>query len=281
MANYTEIFKSSKGNIYVECYYSPMAKESAILVNGAMSTTASFSATVRNLKDKMNLILFDLPFIGNSAPHNPGLKLITKKDEVAILEELIEHYQPDNLISVSWGGLASLMTLSHRPSSIKRAVITAFSTRLNKAMYSYVIRAKALMENHQFEASSELLNQEIGKYLPRALKRVNYRHLCQLSEETYAQVIFHIEQIMKLDHQDYVSMFDKIDIPLLFINGEKDEYTTLEDIKVMGDYLKNCRFCGIPQAGHFLDLESKESSEAVGRELLTFFNQSAPVRQIA
>lgn len=271
MANQTEIFQSSKGKIYVQRYLYPEASESVIMVNGAMSTTASFAATVRHLEHKMNMILFDLPFIGRSAEHNPGLHLVTKQDEVKILQELIEHYQPDNLLSVSWGGLASLMTLATRPKSIKKAVISAFSTCLNGPMFNYVVKAKVLMQNKQLKDSSELLNQEIGKYLPRAIKRVNYRHLCQLNDQTYSQVIFHIEQLMKLNHQDYVSLFEKIDIPILFINGNRDEYTTTEDIRQMADYLNDCQFISIRNAGHFLDLEGKHASSQVKEALLSFF----------
>jgi rhamnosyltransferase subunit A len=79
-----------KHNIYVEHYKKDEAAKTLILVNGAFATTSSFNQTVRYLKDKVNILLFDLPYAGRSKEHNRGSHILTKDDEVEILLHLIE-----------------------------------------------------------------------------------------------------------------------------------------------------------------------------------------------
>lgn len=267
----TEIFKSGKWNIYVERYIFSSELETVIMVNGALSTTASFTGTVRSLEGQMNIILFDLPFIGNSAQYNEAGQIISKENEVDILIDLINYYRPEHLLSVSWGGLAALMALSRQPKSIKDAAIASFSTRINEPMRKYVVKAKEYLEDRDFKKAATLLNDEVGKYLPRLMKRINYQHVSSLSQDTFQQVHFHINQIMRLDQQDYMSLFHKINVPTMFVNGELDEYTTLTDISAMDGHIRDCRFAMVPQAGHFLDLENKQAATHVKELLLDFY----------
>ena len=50
-----------------------------------------------------------------------------------------------------------------------------------------------------------------------------------------------------------------IAIPLLFINGEHDEYTSPDDVRVFAKYLSDCQFATIDNTGHFLDMEHKKA----------------------
>ncbi len=101
----TELVKIGNHCVHVEIYQQPQNTESIIMVNGALATTASFTNCVKYLSDGLNVILFDLPFAGQSKLHNPVGGIITKEDEVNILLALIERYQPTSLLSVSWGAM--------------------------------------------------------------------------------------------------------------------------------------------------------------------------------
>ena len=98
--------------VYVERNVFDPSFDTAMLVNGALATTASFGQTVQYLGERMNTICFDLPYAGQSRQHNPGCFILTKDDEAAILQHLVERFAPAFLVSVSWGGVASLFALA-------------------------------------------------------------------------------------------------------------------------------------------------------------------------
>lgn len=263
MKRETEVVSVGGWNIYVERYVCPEASESAIFVNGALSTTQAFRSTIKNLKGKVNMILFDLPFIGKSRQHNTISRPISKSEEVMILQGLIDCYQPSYLLSVSWGGLAALMVLANKPPSIRKALIASFSTRITPEMRRYIERAKVLLDEERNHEVATLLNSEVGKYLPRLLQRVNHEHIKNLDGETYRQARFHIGQISSLSFEDYVDVFKEVEVPVLFVNGDWDEYTSKEDVKCVENYIEECEFFVIPEAGHFLDMESKSASRSM------------------
>lgn len=241
------------------------ASKTAIMVNGALATTTSFSPSIRNLKDHVNIVLFDLPFAGRSREHNKNSSgVLSKEDEVEILLQLIAHFEVNFMISASWGGVSTLLSLARRPRTIEKAVIGSFSPVINDAMYSYMVKARRFLCDQDIPGGAQLLNDTVGKYLPRLLKVHNYEYLLSMVQGNEQQIMFHIDQIFELDQRNYIDDFCAIDVPVLFINGALDEYTTTEDVRSLAKYIKNSQFAVIPDAGHFLDLESSRARRAIG-----------------
>lgn len=277
----TELVSIGEHVVHVELYQRPSNTESIIMVNGALATTASFTNCVKYLQDDLNVILFDLPFAGQSKPHNPAGGIITKDDEVNILLALIDHFQPDSMLSVSWGGYAAMMALAQSPASIKRAVLASFSTQLNEPMLNYIHQARHNIQIGDVKNAANLLNGEVGKYLPRLLKYINYRHLSRLDKQELSQVCFHIEQILSLNDNDYEKLLGNIKIPTLFVNGELDEYTTPEDVRDVARYMPQCSFKTVSNTGHFLDLEHYKARTAMEIILRGFLSLSERKSQAA
>ncbi|MBD3896550.1 alpha/beta hydrolase [Halomonas sp. ML-15] len=277
----TDIVSIDKYRIHVELYQQPHNTESIIMVNGALATTASFTNCVKYLREGMNVILFDLPFAGQSKAYNPSGGIIDKEDEVNILLALIERFKPTSLLSVSWGGYAAMMALSQSPNSIKKAVLASFSIQLNDAMLRYVHGARHYIQQGDTKTAANLLNEEVGKYLPRLLKHINYRHLSRLDQHELQQVCFHIEQILSLDDTDYERLLGNINIPTLFVNGALDEYTTPEDIVIAKDHMQQCTFEVVPNTGHFLDLEHADARQTMERVLRDFLIPAEQKTQVA
>jgi pimeloyl-ACP methyl ester carboxylesterase len=196
-------------------------------------------------------------FSGQSKAHNPGDTIVTKEDEVRILLNLINRFKINYLISVSWGGVSALLALSESPASVEKAIISSFSPVLNEPMLDYIDKAQIYLAAREKRKIGSLLNDTVGKYLPRLFKLYNYKHLISLAEHEYGQIDFHISQIRKLSASNYVERFSSIKIPVLFVNGEKDEYTTVEDARSFSTYISQSSFNVVPDTGHFLDLESK------------------------
>jgi len=267
--------------VYVERHVFDRAFETIILVNGALATTASFGQTVQYLGERMNSICFDLPYAGQSRQHNPGRFILTKDDEIAILLYLVEWFQPAYLASVSWGGVASLFALARGCPSVRRAVISSFSPFLNDAMVDYVTRARDHIAAGENLKAAQLLNDTVGRYLPRIMKLYNYRYLTRLPREEQHQVAFHVDQILALDPQQYLSEFANIRSEVLFVNGARDEYTTADDVRRLADHVPWTQFVTIPDAGHFLEIEGRKQRESTRAAVLDFLcgpPRARPVR---
>jgi len=253
-----------KYKIYYEHHRSDTPAKTIIMVNGALATTTSFSQSIRNLRGHANIVLFDLPFAGQSREHNRGNGILTKEDEVEILLHMIERFRVHYLMSASWGGVSSLLSLSRRPPTIEKAIICSFSPVINEAMRDYMSKARHFLCERDVPGGAHLLNNTVGKYLPRLLKLHNYQYLLSMVEGNEQQIMFHIDQIFELDHRQYVSRFSAIDVPVLFINGALDEYTTTKDVRALAQHIKYSQFAVIENAGHFIDLESKQAWRALG-----------------
>lgn len=238
-------------------YPNPTAESTIILVNGSLATSASFGQTLRYLQPLFNVVLFDQPYSGHSRAHNSNQLLIGKEDEALILLDLIEHFRADQVLSFSWGGVATMLALAQRPDRIKRAVITSFSPIINPAMQDYLSRGKAYLAACDRQQIGSLINDTIGEHLPPLFKRCNFRHVSSLDEHEYAQMLLHICQVLELDSGQYMNCVSNIDIPLLFVNGTWDKYTSAEDALRFGDLAPRAEFACIAHTGHFLDLEHK------------------------
>ncbi|CAN0628471.1 3-(3-hydroxydecanoyloxy)decanoate synthase [Burkholderia multivorans] len=264
--------------VHVERHVFDPAFETAILVNGALATTASFGQTVQYLGERMNAICFDLPYAGQSRQHNAGQFVLTKDDEVDVLLHLAHLFEPAFLVSVSWGGVASLFALARGCASVRRAAICSFSPFLNDAMVDYVTRARDHIAAGENLKAAQLLNDTVGRYLPRIMKLYNYRYLTRLPRNEQDQVAFHVDQILSLEPQRYLSEFAAIRCDLKFVNGARDEYTTPADVRKLGEHVPRAQFATIPGAGHFLDIEGRAQRERTRDELLGFFCDSPPAR---
>ncbi|MNH06388.1 Rhamnosyltransferase 1 subunit A [compost metagenome] len=81
---------------------------------------------------------------------------------------------------------------------------------------------------------------------------------------------FHINQVLDHDLDNALRSARVIDIPVLFINGEWDEYTTSDDARQFSQHVRNSHFSEIRATGHFLDMEHKAASNATRDALLGF-----------
>ncbi len=256
--------------IHTEFYGNPAAQQTIILVNGSLSTTASFAQTVKYLQPHYNVVLYDQPYAGQSKPHNENHTPISKECEARILLELIERFRAEVVMSFSWGGVATLLALAQRPGRIRRAVVNSFSPQLNPAMLDYLHRGLDYLAACDRTQIGNLVNETIGRYLPQLFKRYNFRHVSSLDEHEYHQMHFHIREVLRLNADSYTESFAGIEIPVLFMNGELDIYTTPHEARQFGQLIRGAEFHTIRNAGHFIDVEHKAAWQQTQDALLAF-----------
>jgi rhamnosyltransferase subunit A len=258
--------------VYVEHHVFDPAFETVIMINGALATTASFGQTIKYLSENLNAICFDLPYAGQSRPHNGACEFVlTKEDEVEILLHLCDHFEPEYLLSVSWGGVASLFALARGCTSVRRAAITSFCPFLNEPMVDYVTRARDHIAAGENLKAAQLLNDTVGAYLPRIMKLYNYRYLTKLPRSEQDQVAFHVNQILEMRPEEYLDDFRSIGCDVNFINGDLDIYTSPSDVRRLAEYVPQAEFTVIDRAGHFLDLEGRDQQTQMRTLLLDYF----------
>lgn len=266
--------------VYTEHYRNTAADKTIILVNGSLATTASFAQTLRYLRPHFNVVLYDQPYAGQSRLHNRHDQPLRKEDEAEILLQLIEHFAAAHVLSFSWGGAATLLALAQRPRRIEKAVIASFSARINQPMHDYLHSGLGYLQACDRERIGRLINDCIGKHLPPLFKRFNYRHVSTLAEHEYQQMYWHVHEVLSQNTQGYLNCAAAIDIPLLFINGEKDEYTTPADARLFGGYAAQCQFRTIKNSGHFLDMEHQAAWHDSRHSLLDFLRPSSWLNQL-
>ncbi len=249
--------------VHATLYPNPRTSETIILVNGSLATSASFSQSVRYLQPLFNVVLFDQPYQGLSRQHNPDMPMIEKQDEALILLDLIEQFRADHVLAFSWGSVAALLALAQRPARIRSAVISSFSPVLNPAMQGYLDQAQHHLATCDRQAIGDLINETIGEHLPSLFKRCNFRHVSSLEKFEYAQMLMHVRQVRELDASQYMSCVNNVDVPLLFINGEWDRYTSPEDARQFGELAPQSEFATIAHTGHFLEMEHKTAQQDV------------------
>jgi len=162
------------------------------------------------------------------------------------------------------------MRVRFPPRCVKKAVVSSFSPVINEPMRDYLARGCQYLAACDRYQVGNLINDTIGKYLPSLFKRFNYRHVSSLDSHEYAQMHFHINQVLQHDLARALDGARAIDIPVLFINGERDEYTTAADARQFGKHVGRSQFGVIRGAGHFLDMETKAACEDTRNAMLGF-----------
>ena len=264
--------------VYTEFYACPGARKTIILINGSLATTASFAQTLKYLQPQFNVVLYDQPYAGQSKPHNSHQQPLRKEDEAEILLELIELFAADYLLSFSWGGACALLALTQAPARIEKAIISSFTPRLNAPMLDYLEQGRRFLHNLDRENIGQLVNSTMGKYLPSLFKRHNHRHISSLAEHEYRQMHAHIEHLLSHDDHCDTRSLASIEIPVLFVNGEHDVYTSPADARLFAEHVPDCQFSTLHNTGHFLDMEHKGAWLQAQQALLGFL-QSVPNSQ--
>ena len=87
---------------------------------------------------------------------------------------------------------------------------------------------------------------------------------------------FHIEHVLSSDPPCFLRATQGIEIPVLFINGQWDEYTVASDARHFAQPIANSWFISLENTGHFLDMENRSASHSSKNALLEFLKPTRP-----
>jgi pimeloyl-ACP methyl ester carboxylesterase len=83
--------------------------------------------------------------------------------------------------------------------------------------------------------------------------------------------------VLTQDTHCYIACAEAIEIPLLFVNGEWDEYTSVEDARLFAGHARQSRFQTIKNTGHFLDMEHQTAWHDTQQALLGFLQPASRI----
>jgi len=266
------VLRTSNGfNIQVKAISRPDSggRGQLLLVNGAFASMRT-SRSVWCMLSRYDLVLYDLPHVGSSKPHNDPDRPITVPDEVTILADIAAHYRPRYLVAMSCGGAAALLALAERQLPVEKIVICSFSDRLGDPMRGLLRSLRTCLVAGRWDMAAALLNDTLGEYLHRALKRSNHAHLSGFLEAEQAHILRHVDQMLRVDRLVLDEVLPRVASATLFIDGALDVYTPVSDATRMAAQIPGGHVSVMANMGHFLGVESRSKRALVSRAIENF-----------
>ncbi len=96
-------------------------------------------------------------------------------------------------------------------------------------------------------------------------------HVSSLAEHEYGQMHFHISDLLHSDRQCFFKAAEKINVPVLLANGEWDEYTAADGVRLFAAHVQHATFTH--PAGHrpLSDIKHKAACREASRNALLGF----------
>jgi pimeloyl-ACP methyl ester carboxylesterase len=245
-----------------------------LFVNGAISTMAALRWAESGLS-RFEIVAFDYPMVGLSRALNPDLHSLDRVRETEILLRLIDRFQPDFLLSQSWGGAAALWALSERPPSIRRAIVSSFSFEVSAPLQRLCERLIEHAAAGRRREGAALAVREVGAGLPPRLQQAYVDYFYTLDDQQLDYVLRQMRDVTSLSGECHRARLGRIDVPVLFGNGALDRITPPESARPFAECVAGGAFRTVSGAAHLLVIESKAISAQVCAEIEDFFAADA------
>ncbi len=242
-------------NLYYEVQGNTASSETLVFLNGLTQSTLAWFFVLPFFKERYKIILLDFILQGQSdKPDKPRNFDQHAIDVKTVLEQ--EKITTATIIGLSYGSLVAQHFAVNHPNLIRKLIL--ISTFANKTPYYEAIELSwwRALEFGGYNLMLDIM-------LPSVLSENYFANPIipiQLMKETRAdinqnkQAIFHLMQATK-DRPDYRPELDKIDIPTLIVQGEKDLLLPVHLAEEVHKHIKNSKFIVVKNAGHTLNLE--------------------------
>ena len=227
-----------------------------VLLNGIMMSTPSWVDHIERLKDRFQLIVYDMRDQGQSARLEQGYD---NRIHVQDLKKLLDHLNIDkaDLWGVSYGGqVALLFTLAH-PENVDRLVLSNTSAHIDQYLLSMGEMWKRAARLYDGEAFFDLALIPIYS---RPFYNHNYDWLLN-RRQTFKELLNKewFDGFIRLASSNHAydvrNELADIEHATLLIAAEEDIITPYEQMRAMHAKMPNAQLVSIPQTGHAAFLE--------------------------
>ena len=205
-----------------------------LFLHGYLASKESFYPQIEYFSQFYRVTALDFPGFGQAEPIPSAYSVSDYADwtENFIKEAgLVNPY----VIAHSFGGRVAVKCLS-RGNLFEKAVLCGCAGIVPKRTLKYKLKVKTY----------RLVKKIAPRYAEKKFGSSEYRSLSPLMRESYKKIV----------NEDLRGDAEKIQIPVLFINGERDQETPLKSIEVYHKAIKNSKVFIIRSAGHFAHLDN-------------------------
>lgn len=240
--------------------------KSIIILHGFLGSSDNWRQIAKLFFSDYNVHLIDLRNHGNSF-HDPVQNYdVMSNDVIKYLEE--KNIKDSILIGHSMGGKVAMETAS-KIENFSHLVIVDISPRdyigdhqdvLNALEHANFLECNTITECDK-ELSLYVKELAIRQFLIKNIKRNENKRFNWKINRNY--ILNNYKHILKKPY-----LKDKIEIPTLFIKGEKSNYIKDTDIKSIKSIFKDVNIKNIKDAGHWVQAENPKEFSEITREFI-------------
>ncbi len=205
-----------------------------IFLHGYLSSKESFYPQIEYFSKFFRVTAFDFPGFGEAEPLKTAFSV---GDYADWTEHFLKEMKIEKplVIAHSFGGRVAVKCLS-RGDLFERAVLCGCAGIIPKRGFRYKMRV----------GTYSFVKKIAPRYAEQKFGSAEYRSLPPVMKESYKKIV----------NEDLRKDAEKIRVPVLFINGEKDTETPLSSIRVYEKAIADSRVKVLRSAGHFAHLDN-------------------------
>jgi len=255
--NGTELFVSVHGQLDAPW---------VVLLNSMAADTSMWREQVNALSPHYRVMCMDWRGHGGSRNEPPPYSLDMLADDVVAAMTAMEVERP-HLVGTSLGGMIGMVLAIERRVALRSLTVCSTLPRIEPAMAATWAELATLVQRDgvrkaAVEATiSRWFTPAYARTHPEVVERTR-RMIAATTTDAYTGCIAAFRDL------DLLEELSRIDIPTLFMVGERDPASTPEIMRAMHERVRGSRFQVVPSAAH---LPSLEQPEAVNQALLGFF----------
>lgn len=243
-------------DLYYEIQGNTQAKDTLVFLNGLTQSTFAWNLLIPHFKDRFRIVVLDFIFQGQSSK-NTGWRNFDQ--HAADLKQLLdtEKITRPVIAGISYGSMVAQHFAVNYPTALKKLVL--ISTFAHKTPYYEAIELSwwRALEFGGYNLMLDIMlpsvlseNYFAKPIIPIQAMKDARKELNQGSSEA----IFNLMRATK-ERKDYREDLEKISVPTLIIQGEKDLLLPVHLAQEVHKHIAGSELLIIKNAGHTLNLE--------------------------
>lgn len=242
-------------NIYYEVQGNVSALETLVFLNGLTQSTVSWLFVLPYFKEKYKIILLDFIFQGQSDKAEHWRDFDQHANDVKhVLQQ--EKINKATIIGLSYGSMVAQNFAVNHPTFVNKLIL--ISTFAHKTPYYEAIELSwwRALEFGGYNLMLDIMLPSVlsEDYFSHPIIPIQLMKDARLDAQQNKQAIFNLMQATK-ERKDYRPNLEKINVPTLIIQGEKDLLLPVHLANEVHKHIKNSEFKIVANAGHTLNLE--------------------------
>ena len=256
-------------DLYYELHGSPTAKETLVFLNGLTQSTAAWALLTPYFKEKYKIVLLDFIFQGQSSKNSAWRNFDQHAADIKLLLEKEKITDPI-LIGISYGSLVAQHFAVLFPNSLSKLIL--ISTFAHKTPYYEAVELSwwRALEFGGYNLMLDIMLPSVlsESYFSKPIIPIQVMKDARKEINQNSDAIFNLMRATR-ERRDYRRDLEKIKIPTLIIQGEKDLLLPVHMANEVHLHIAGSRLIVIKHAGHTLNLEHVDE---VAKRIADFLN---------